>query len=49
LYAPYPHSEHESKGQVYRRAYEFNLPVILQKEKGSSIETGHTISATDIE
>lgn len=46
-YALYPHSGDERTGQVHKQAYEFNVPVVLQRGEGSSTKTGRMISAAD--
>ena len=46
-YALYPHSGDERTGQVHKQAYEFNVPVILQKGEGSSTAASQLVSGAE--
>ncbi|SHO47578.1 alpha-mannosidase [Anaerocolumna xylanovorans] len=46
-YALYPHSGNERTGQVHKQAYEFNVPVILQKGEGNSIAEGQILCGAE--
>ncbi len=46
-YALYPHTGDERTGQVHKQAYEFNVPVILQKGEGSNTVTSQLVSGAE--